>query len=82
MSPVSFSSREVVYAKDQPEYLPLPAERWKDGTVVTKWSLTWREKWEILRHGAVFLSMLTFHQPLQPVRLSVYRPEETRRVQP
>lgn len=78
MQPMSFSSREVVYAKDQPEYIPLPAERWKDGTVVTKWNLSWKERLKVLFNGHFYLSVLTFNQPLQPVRLSVNRPEETR----
>ncbi len=78
MQPISFSSREVVYAKDQPEYNPLPAEKWKDGTVVTCWQLTWKERFQILFRGSIFLSLLTFHKSLQPIRLSIERPEESR----
>ena len=40
MSPVldknQFGLSEIVFAKDQPEYLPLPAIRLNDGTVITR----------------------------------------------
>ncbi len=78
MNPVSFSKREVIYAKDQPEYNPLPAERWKDGTVVSKWKFSWKERLNILFNGSIYLSILTFNNALQPVRLSIDRPEEIR----
>jgi hypothetical protein len=78
MNPISFSSQEVIYAKDQLEYFPLPAEKWKDGTVVTKWSFTWREKLKILFSNGIYLSVLTFNKPLQPLRMSLTRPEETK----
>ena len=62
---------EVIYAKDQPEYIPLPAIRYEDGMIVTKWKLTWRERVKCLMYGRIFLSILTFNRPLQPVKLSV-----------
>jgi len=61
---------EVVYAKDQPQYLPLPALRFLDGVVVTRWVLSWKERLRVLLTGSVYLSQLTFNSPLQPVKLS------------
>lgn len=64
--------RQVVFAKDQPEYLPLPANF--DGQEVeTKWKLSWSERLRILLTGNLYLSLLTFGKPLQPIRLSVLR---------
>lgn len=41
-SPVIKGYDEVVYAKDQPEYLPLPAIRQSDGCIVTRWQMSLR----------------------------------------
>jgi hypothetical protein len=62
--------KEITFAKDQPEYIPLPALRFQDGLVVTRWSLSWRERIEILLGGSFYLGMLTFNKPLQPIRIS------------
>lgn len=67
--------QEVVYAADQPEYTPLPAHRDSYGTVTSRWQLTWRERMQVLLHGNLWLSILTFHSPLQPVSLSTEPPE-------
>jgi hypothetical protein len=65
----------VVYAKDQPEYFPLPARVDSNGMVVTCWELTWRERVKMLICGRFYLSVLTFGQRLQPIRLTVEKPE-------
>lgn len=62
--------RQITYAKDQPEYNPLPALVSSDGAVVTGWELTWRERLSVLFGGKLFLSLLTFNQPLQPVQIA------------
>lgn len=67
--PGGFLIPEVVYAKDQPEYIPLPAWRGEDGKVVTRWKLTWRERLRVLMSGNLWLTILTFNRPLQPVML-------------
>lgn len=87
MKPVSpvvegFQSLEVVFAKDQPEYLPLPAlpvnSSDETGTVVTRWKLTWKERFRVLFGGDLYLWMLTFGKPLQPVRPTFNPPEVSR----
>lgn len=60
--------QEVVFAKDQPEYLPLPAVLADNGTrVITCWRLSFLERVRVLFSGRIWLSMLTFGKPLQPV---------------
>jgi hypothetical protein len=61
---------EITFAKDQPEYIPLPALKFQDGLVVTRWGLSWKERLTILLGGSVYLGMLTFNNPLQPIRIS------------
>lgn len=67
MKPIGFEQQNVIYAKDQPEYLPLPAHRTETGQVISCWSLSWRERLKLLLTGKIFCSQLTFNQPLQPV---------------
>lgn len=57
----------VVYAADQPEYQPLPVWRRESGSVVTRWQLTWRERLALLIGRSLYLEVLTFGQPLQPL---------------
>lgn len=77
MTPASFAGQNVVFAKDQPEYLPLPARREADGTVTTCWAFSWRERLAVLFRGRLFLDVLTFNHPLQPLRPYVEPPKES-----
>lgn len=61
---------ELVFAKDQKEYLPLPAIKFDDGLVVTRWRLSFREWLVLIFGGNVYLGVLTYNQPLQPIRLT------------
>ena len=65
---------ETVYAKDQPEYEPLPVFKMEDGTLLSRWKLTWKERLIALWKGDVYLWTLTFNRPIQPVMLQVTRP--------
>lgn len=67
-------SRTVVYAKDQPEYVPLPAVKLADGEVISRWELTVEEKEKISETGCIYVAMLTFNGPLQPIWLTVEPP--------
>lgn len=66
---------ETIYAKDQPEYRPLPVLRQEDGTVLSRWHLTWLERLTVLFKGDVYLWTITFNNPLQPVMLQVEKPK-------
>jgi hypothetical protein len=65
----------VEFAKNQPEYRPLPANVLLP-YVETKWKLSWRERLRILLSGNLYLTVMTFGQPLQPIRMSVLRDAE------
>lgn len=78
MVPKTFEGANAVYGADQPEYVPLPAEqrgKKRTGEVLTCWKLTDEEKALVQMTGEIWLSTLTFGQPLQPVLLSAMRPE-------
>lgn len=66
MTPVRFSECNVVFAKDQPQYLPLPAYRADNGEVISCWRLTWRDCLKLLFTRRLWLRQLTFNTPLQP----------------
>lgn len=62
------NAEEVTFAKNQPQYLQLPAVKLADGTVITRWHLSWWERLKIVLTGTLFLEVLTFNSPLQPIR--------------
>ena len=70
---------EIVYAKDHPQYLQLPALPVDDGSghkrVVTRWRLSWVERLRILIFGDMYLWVSTFGKPICPVALQVTPPE-------
>ena len=76
MTPVSFPEQTVVFAKDQPEYLPLPAHVDEHGCVTFCWQLSWRDRLRLLVTGKLWHQVLTFGRPLQPQKLSAECPFE------
>ena len=73
---MNFEESDVIYGENQPEYWPLPAKlgNRKVGEIHTCWELTPEELQEIQKTGVIWLSILTFHNPLQPVALSATKP--------
>ena len=61
----------IVFAKDQPEYLPLPVNRFPDGTVMCEWLPTTEELELLMSGGKVRVWMWTFGGPLQPSAVEV-----------
>jgi hypothetical protein len=59
--------QHVVYAANQPEYNPLPVWKRESGQVVSRWRLSWRERWAVLRGRDLYVEVLTFGHPLQPI---------------
>lgn len=81
MKLIQFPEQNVVYAEDQPEYLPLPAHRVKEsleGEIICCWQLSWRELWQVIRTRRIWHSVFTFNLPLQPQLLQVEKPEMPR----
>jgi hypothetical protein len=73
MKPTTFPEANIVFAKDQPEYQPLPAfkEDSPKGEVITCWKLSFRERLTLLFSGKLWLAMLSFNKPLTPVFMTV-----------
>lgn len=69
---------EKTYAKDQPEYIPLPTLVCDSrvGDVCSRWHMTWRERLRVLLHGDIYVRVKTFNYPLQPLLLTVKEPLE------
>jgi hypothetical protein len=77
MKPVEFKHQNIVFAKDQPEYQPLPALRIDSpqGEVVSCWKMSFKERLKALITGKVWLSLMSFNQPLTPSYMAINRKE-------
>jgi len=77
MELIEFPEQTVVIAKDQSEYVPLPAHRFPNdsqGRIAFCWRLTWRERLRVLFGGVIWHQVLTFGRPLQPQLLATEKP--------
>lgn len=78
MQPLKFEGCDIVYGATQEEYQPLPAERVgrpEIGQINTCWELSPEELEIVKKTGKIWLSVLTFGQPLQPILLSAEKPD-------
>ena len=74
-NPDGLPGSQEIFAKDQPEYNPLPAT--VDGDKVwSRWSLTEVERRAILDGACVELAVYTFGQKLQPLYMRIQGVEE------
>ena len=73
MKPIRFPEVNKTYAKDQPQYQPIPVfeDSSPNGTIVSCWELTWKEKLKIIFTGKIWMGLMCFHKPLTPSILSV-----------
>lgn len=71
--PDSVPGRAVVLGREQPEYQALAAWRLDDelGTIVTRWQLTPEDRAAIAAGADVYITLLTFDQPLQPIAVAL-----------
>lgn len=77
MEPVKFDGVNVVFGENQPEYDQLPAERVgrpESGQIITCWEVSPEEIKRIQETGKIWLSVLTYGQPLHPVLLTTDKP--------
>jgi hypothetical protein len=74
MEIIKFEGCNVTYAKDQPEYLPLPAYRNISGDVTSCWKMNFKERLKALFTGKVYFTLLTFNNPIQPQIASIDKP--------
>ncbi len=77
MKPIPFEGQNTVIAKDQKEYVPLPALRFNDeqGNLVFCSYLSPRERLKVLFTGRIWVCLLTFNKPVTPSFLTVNRDE-------
>jgi hypothetical protein len=77
MKPIEFKHQTVVFAKDQPEYQPLPALKLDtpEGEVISCWKMSLKDRFKVLFTGCVWCSLMCFNKPLTPSYLSVNRKE-------
>lgn len=76
MDPVDFPGADVVVAKDQPPYKPLPVQ-WVGGdmgVMLMCWEMSEEELAEVIRTRRIWITSLTFSQPIQPLCVSTDRP--------
>ncbi len=71
------SLSEVHWAENQAQYRTLPSvvSFGASKRVTTRWRLSWRERFKILVRGNLWVSMLTFGEPLQPILPEVDEPD-------
>jgi hypothetical protein len=77
MKPIEFKGQNVIIAKDQPQYQPLPALKLKtpEGDIISCWELSFKERIKLLFTGKLWVSLLSFNKPLTPSYFTVNRKE-------
>ena len=75
MKPIEFPEQTMVWAENQPPYLPLPAYT-DDRETISLWAMTWRERIRALFTGRLWLRQLNLGNPLQPQVPSLQSPFE------
>ena len=74
MKIIEFKECNTTYAKDQPQYLPLPVHKSNDGRVTSCWGFSFLERLQVFFIGRIYLKVLTFNHPLQPQRMMTRKP--------
>ena len=79
MKPIKFKEQNVVFAKDQKPYLPLPAykDNEQGGRIFHCWKLNLLERIKLLWTGRLWINVLTFNNPPQPIKPMVNNPFQT-----
>jgi len=79
MQPIPFKEMNTMFAKDQTEYTPLPAYRDEEvGCVVSRWQATFLERLQVLIFGKIWVNVLVFDHPLQPMMIQTAYPFKDR----
>lgn len=76
MTPIEFKEQNIVFAKDQDPYLPLPAyqDNEQGGRIFHCWRLSIKERFKMLFTGKLWINVLNFNQPPQPIKPMVDSP--------
>ncbi len=81
MNLTEFPEQTIVIARNQSQYKPLPAFKFKDdpeGRTVCCWEISFKERIKLLFSGKIWHQILTFNGPLQPQLLSLEKPDMTK----
>lgn len=72
MKAVEFKEVNTTFAKDQPQYHPLPGHKYDEpeGRFVFCMKMSFIERLRVLFTGRVWCSLMTFNNPLTPSRHS------------
>jgi hypothetical protein len=74
---IEFPEQTNIIAKDQPEYLPMPAyicPNQSEGRIICCWKLSIVERIKLLFRGKIWHHILTFRNPAQPQLLEINKP--------
>jgi len=64
-------SNQIIIAKDQPQYKPLPAIYLNSDEILTRWKIPfWQRVWLVMA-GSIYLDYLTFGRPIQPMKVLI-----------
>ena len=76
MKPIKFKEHNIVFAKNQPPYLPLPAyqDDIQGGRIFHCWQLSLSERFKIFFSGKLWINVLNFYCPPQPIKPMVNNP--------
>lgn len=77
MKLINFPEANIVIAKNQPQYHPMPAHidrSERDTRTTICWQLSWRERLVVLFTGQIWHQILTFNKPMQPQKLMAEKP--------
>lgn len=76
MTPVEFDGMNSIVGVGQPQYRPLPTMRHKDtrGKVTSCWKGNIKERFIFLLTGRMYLTLITFNNPIQPSLMSTEFP--------
>ena len=75
MKAIGFTGCNATYAENQSEYLNLPVHKAEDGLITTCWELSFTERIKVVLTGRIFLQVLTFNKPLQPLKMLSREPK-------
>ena len=72
-----YQAEEIVIAKDQIDYMPLPSliSNTPYRVVTSRYRLSLKERLRILFHGNLYSQIMTFGNPLQPIKITTEEPK-------
>ncbi len=73
MKAITFKGANVEYVGENNNTKPLPAFLDPDGIMVTCWELSAEELKQVLDTGKVYICMHTNNNPIQPLKVSVFK---------